>query len=251
MVPEDFEDYLEVNKKHWNVWARRDWPHKKELLEQIRNGGPFIEEVEPKLAPYLRNIQGKKVFVPQFGDGLVMLACAKRGAIVTGVDLSSEQIRLAEESSAYCGVHVNLLEADIQKLPEEVPIDYFDIAVTECGIFGWIRNLDAWMNNVYKVLKNGGKLIVSDFHPLSVIAEGKEGRVTFKRSYFNQGSKIVRPEKDVPHAIEFLWKFSDVINAAIHAGFRIDYVEEYYVEQTRRKKVPFLPTDFLLVATKS
>jgi SAM-dependent methyltransferase len=176
LASEDFEEYLEVNKKHWNVWARRDWPYKKKLLEQIRNGGPFIEEVEPRLVPYLKNIQGKKVFVPQFGDGLVMLACAKRGAIVTGVDSSSEQIRLAEKAMAYCGVDVNLLEADIQKLPTYVPSDYFDIAVTECGIFGWIGNLDALMSNVYKVLKNGGKLVVSDFHPLSVLQKKKRGK---------------------------------------------------------------------------
>jgi SAM-dependent methyltransferase len=250
LTSEDSKEYSKVNKKHWNVWARRDWSYKKKRLEQIRNGGPFIEEVEPKLVPYLKNIHGKKVFVPQFGDGLVMLACAKRGAIVTGVDLSSEQIRLAKEAMAYCGVHVNLLEADIQKLPEGVPHDYFDIAVTECGIFGWIGNLNAWMDNVYKVLKNGGKLVVSDFHPLSVIAEENEGRVTFKRSYFDQSAKIVRPEKDVPPAIEFLWKLSDIINAAIHAGFRIENLEEYYVKRARRKKLPFLPTDFLLVATK-
>jgi len=49
MAPEDFDDYLKINKKHWNVWARRDWPYKKEWFEQIRNGSPFIEEVEPKL----------------------------------------------------------------------------------------------------------------------------------------------------------------------------------------------------------
>jgi SAM-dependent methyltransferase len=250
MSSEDSEDYLKVNKKHWNVWARRNWSYKKERLKQIRNSGPFFEEVEPKLAPYLRNIQGKKVFVPQFGDGLVMLACAKKGAIVTGVDLSIEQIRLAEEARTYCGVDVNLLEADIQKLPKDVPNNYFDIAVTECGIFGWISNLDAWMSNVYKVLKNEGKLLVSDFHPLSVIAEEKKGKVTLKKSYFDQGPKIIRPEKDVPPAIEFLWKLSDVINAAIRAGFRIDHIEEYYVKQTQRKKVPLLPTDFLLVATK-
>jgi SAM-dependent methyltransferase len=251
MPRENLEVYTKVNKKHWNVWAKRDWPYKKERLKQIRNGGPFIEEVEPKLAPYLKNIQGKKVLVPQFGDGLVMLVCAKKGATVTGVDLSSAQIQLAKEASAYCGVHVNLLEGDIQKLPRDVPNDYFDIAVTECGIFGWIGNLDAWMSNVYRVLKNGGKLIVSDFHPLSVIAEEKKGKVTFKRSYFDQGPKIVRPKKDVPPAVEFVWKLSDVINAAICAGFRIECVEEYYVKQARRRKAPFLPTDFLLAATKS
>lgn len=56
-------------------------------------------------------------------------------------------------------------------------------------------------------------------------------------------------EKDAPPATEFLWKLSDIINAAIHAGFQINHVEEYYVEQ-KPGKVPLLPTDFLLVATK-
>jgi len=77
-----------------------------------------------------------------------MLACAKKGAVVTGVDLSSEQIRLARQAAAYCDVEVRLVEADIRELPEDVPRDHFDLAATECGIFGWIGNLDAWMNSV-------------------------------------------------------------------------------------------------------
>jgi len=102
------------------------------------------------------------VIVFQFGDGLVMLACAKKGAIVTGVDFSSEQIRLARKAAKYCGVDVKLVEADCQNLPQSVPTDYFDLVVTECGIFCWIQNLEAWMKNAYKVLKKNGRLAVSD-----------------------------------------------------------------------------------------
>lgn len=249
MASGDFEDYFQVNRKHWNVWARRNWPYKKDRLKQIKDGAPYLEEIEPKLAPYLSDIRGKKVIVLQFGDGLVLLACAKKGAIVTGVDFSGEQIRLVKEAAKYCDVNVNLVEADCQNLPESIPSEHFDLAVAECGIFVWIWGLNAWMRNAYTVLKYGGKLAVSDFHPLSAIAEEKEGRAIFRRSYFDQRPEIVQPEKDAPPSVEFHWKLSDIINAAIWAGFQVDRVEEYYVEQ-RPKKVPLLPTDFLLVATK-
>jgi len=132
--------------------------------------------------------------------------------------------------------------------------NYFDLAVAECGIFIWVENLDAWMRNAYRVLRNGGKLIVSDFHPLSIIAEEKDGIVTFRKSYFNQHPQTYQPEfwgdeENAPPAVEFLWKLSDIIDVAIQTGFRIDCVEEYYVEQ-ESKRVPPVSTDFLLVATK-
>ncbi|HVP26792.1 MAG TPA: class I SAM-dependent methyltransferase [Candidatus Bathyarchaeia archaeon] len=239
-----------MNKKHWNTWAKRDWRYKTCRLKHIRDGEPYIEKFEPKLAPYLRNIKGKKVIVFQFGDGLVMLACAKKGATVTGVDFSSEQIRLARKAAEYCGVNVKLVEADCQNLPKTAPRNYFDLVVTECGIFCWIQNPETWMKNACEVLKKNGKLAVSDFHPISVISEEKDGKITFKKSYFDQCPEEYKPEKDVPTAVLFLWKLSDIINAAIRAGFQIEYVEEYYAEQ-EDKKVPILPTDFLLVAKKT
>jgi ubiquinone/menaquinone biosynthesis C-methylase UbiE len=222
---------------------------KADLRKLIRDGGPYLEKMEPQLCPYLKNIRGKKVIVLQFGDGLLMLACAKKGATVWGVDFSSEQVRLAGEAATYCGVHVKLVEADCQNLPESVPNDYFDLAVAECGIFVWIENIDAWMRNAYRVLKGGGRLVVSDFHPLSMIAEEADKTVTFRKSYFDQHPEIYQPEEDAPPVVEFMWKLSDILNAAIQAGFRIDRVEEFHVEE-EGKRVPLLPTDFLLVATK-
>jgi hypothetical protein len=44
-------------------------------------------------------------------------------------------------------------------------------------------------------------------------------------------------------------KLSDIINATIQAGFRIERVEEFYVEE-EDKRIPLMPTDYLLVATK-
>jgi len=243
------KNYIQKNKQHWDVIARSDWPKKAELRKKIRDGFPYLEKMEPKLAPYLSDIDGKKIIVLQFGDGLVLLACAKKGAIVTGVDLSGEQVRFVKKAAAYCDVNVELVEADCQKLPKSIPNNYFDLAIAECGIFIWISNIEAWMKNAYRVLKTGGRVIVSDFHPLFMIAEEKEGAITFTKSYFDQQPKVYQPEKNAPPAVEFLWKLSDIINAAVEAGFRINRVEEFYVEKSD-EKIPLIPTDFLLVATK-
>ncbi len=243
------KDYIWINKRHWDAIAKRERVNKVDMFRQIRDGAPYLEKWEPKLGPYLKHIKGKRIIVPQFGDGLVMLACAKKGAVVTGVDFSSEQIQFAREAAAYCGVDVNLVEADWQNLPKSIPDNHFDLAVTECGIFIWIADLDVWMRNAYRVLKRDGKLIVSDFHPLSIITDEKDGKVTFRRSYFDQRPEICQTEGDTPPSVEFRWKLSDIINAAIRGEFRIDCVEEYYVEQ-EKKRFPLLPTDFLLVATK-
>ncbi len=242
--------YVQVNKRHWNSAHQRYNPDRAKYLKLIKTGYPYLEKVEPKIEPYLRRIRRKKIIVPQFGDGLLLLACAKKGALVTGVDISSEQIRLTKKGARYCGVDIVLIEADWQRLPQSIPDNSFDIVVTECGIFIWIKNLDAWMKNAYRVLGKGRRLIVSDFHPLSMCTEAKRNgeSVIFTRSYFDQQPQI-RHEEGVPPSIEFTWKLSDIINAAIDAGFRIDRVEEYCVEE-KAGRVPMIPTDFLLVATK-
>jgi 2-polyprenyl-3-methyl-5-hydroxy-6-metoxy-1,4-benzoquinol methylase len=114
MSPEYSRNYIQINKRHWDALAKRDWAKKAELRKQIRDGADYIEMMEPKLGPYLKDIAEKKVIVLQFGDGLLMLACAKKGAVVTGVDFSREQVRLARKAAAFCGVDVNLVEADCQ-----------------------------------------------------------------------------------------------------------------------------------------
>lgn len=243
-----FKDYLRINKRHWDVIADRDPVKKAEMLRQIVEDADYLEKWEPKLSSYLKRIKGKRIIVPQFGDGLVMLALAKKGATVTGVDLSGNQVLNARKAAERCGVNVELVEADWQNLPDSIPKNHFDFVVTECGIFIWIQKLDAWMNNTYKVLRNGGMLIVTDFHPLSMITELKDGRITFRKSYFDQKPELRKEEGMLP-SIEFVWKLSDVVNSAIQAGFHVKRLEEFYVDEP--EGIPLIPNNFLLVGQKS
>jgi hypothetical protein len=117
--PIDLKDHIRINKQHWDAIALKNWPSKKTVLPEIvRDPDSFLERVEPHLFPYLRDIERKWVIVLQFGDAHVMLACATKGAEVTGVDFSTEHIRLARKAAKFCKVNVKLVEADCKIFPK-------------------------------------------------------------------------------------------------------------------------------------
>jgi len=248
------EDHIRINRKHWDAVAVKNWPSKKAVLPEIaRDPDSFLKRVEPHLFPRLKEIKGSRVIVLQFGDAHVMRACAMKGAEVTGVDFSSEQVRLAREAAEFCRVNLKLVKADCQNLPESIPESYFDLAVGECGIFAWIADLDSWMRNSHRALKSGAKLIVQDFHPISVAAKDfrakvEDGIVAFRKSYLDQSAEVRHSEPDLPPAVEFTWKISDIINASIRAGFQIDHLEEFY--DGPGESLSLIPNYFFLIATK-
>jgi len=245
----DPKDYLQINKRHWDALAVEKWHEMKtELPHIVQDPDSCLERWEPHMFPYLRHIKGTRVIVLQFGDAAMVLACAKKGAEVTGVDLSSEQIRLAKKAAKFCRVNVKLVKADCQNLPDSIPQSYYDLAIAECGIFIWIADLDAWMRNAYKVLKRGGKLLAQDFHPLYHCIK-KEGEViNIKRSYFDQTPEVYYPKEKVPPGITFTWKTSDVINAAIDAGFQVDHLVEFY--DGPKEGLDLIPNKYFFAATK-
>ncbi len=104
------------------------------------------------------------------------------------------------------------------------------------------------MRNAYDVLKRGGKLLAQDFHPLYHCIKKEGGVITIKRSYFDQSPEVYYPKEKVPYGITFTWKISDVINAAIDAGFQIDHLEEFY--DGPKEGLNLIPSKYLLVATK-
>lgn len=235
------------NRRYWDSVAQRNWEEKAGLRRKIKDGFPYLEESEPKIAPYLKDIKGKRIIVLQFGDGLVMLSCAKKGALVTGVDFSREQIRLAGISAQECGVNLDLIEADCQCLPSTIPDSHFDIAVAEDGVFSWIEDLDSWMHGVHRVLKAKGRLVVSDHHPLTSCLQVEKARPRFTASYLYQMPRILKASDGTPSSVVVLWKLSDIVNAALKAGFVIEHMDEFVAPGVEAP----IPGYFLLVAKKT
>jgi SAM-dependent methyltransferase len=251
------EEIVQINEHHWDVVTRRASRDREKWADELRNIADdpdhYLKTREHMLYPYLREVTGRRVIVLQFGSAQVLLACALRGAEVTGVDLSSEKISLAQEALEKYHADAKTFKADCQDLPPSIPRSHFDIAVAECGVLIWIPDLNAWMSNAFSVLKDGGLLLVQDFHPISSIvddfvvkAEGNRS-IVVQRSYLDQSPDYLRDE-NYPLGVNYTWKLADVVNAAIGAGFQIRRLEEFY---DRVEEEPnLLPNKYLLVAER-
>jgi ubiquinone/menaquinone biosynthesis C-methylase UbiE len=61
-------------------------------------------------------LHGQAVLVPGCGEGIDAIQCAKLGAVVEGVDLSPDMLRLAEESAVREGVSVHFQCMPVERL---------------------------------------------------------------------------------------------------------------------------------------
>lgn len=105
------------------------------------------------------------------GDSLLDLACgqgrhlielAKRGSYnLNGLDRSRYLIQRAKNISKKNGLGINFKEGDVRKLPYDT--DSFDFLTILGNSFGYFESLEEdvkILNEVYRVLKPGGKLLL-------------------------------------------------------------------------------------------
>ena len=100
------------------------------------------------------------------GTGVVALAAARRGARVSGLDLTPELLAQARVHSALAGVDIAWTEGDVEALP--YPDASFDAVLSQFGhIFA--PRPDVALGEMLRVLKPGGTLAFSTWPPHSFI----------------------------------------------------------------------------------
>lgn len=109
-------------------------------------------------------VPGARVLDVGCGPGRHALALAKRGAVVTGVDISEEFIRLAREGAATAAIEVAFECGDARGLAFD---EEFDAVICLCqGAFGLPEQADddhAVFDGLVRALKPGGRLALSAF----------------------------------------------------------------------------------------
>ena len=93
------------------------------------------------------------------GDLSVQLARQSAG-LVLGADFCHPMLTLARGKAAACGSHIHFLEADAMNLPfSESSLD----AVTVAFGFRNLANYDRGLQEIWRVLKRGGRLAILEF----------------------------------------------------------------------------------------
>ncbi len=120
--------YIEVNRNTWNIWTAQHTQseHHKDV-QRYRETGSSLRSIE--LAE-LGEVTGKTLLHLQCNMGADTLSWAKRGAVVTGMDVSEVAIAQASELAGQTHTAARFLAADVYALPDVLP-EAFDIVFTK------------------------------------------------------------------------------------------------------------------------
>ena len=248
-------DYSAQNKIAWEYDAYEFW--------RRHNGTPF--ELAAKLvADPHRTLRRYEAYFGAF-DGVrianICGSCGKKavplallGAEVTVFDISEHNRRYALELAEAAGVRLDYQVGDVLEIDMNTYGGAFDVVFMEGGVLHYFHDLAQFMDIMHGLLKPGGKLILSDFHPLTKVldaldlqlpdigyffSEVFEGEMAHARFYDKE------TRRSFPKCSYRKYTLSEIINATLDAGFNLRRFDEH--PAWNKKK---LPGEFTLAATK-
>ncbi|QQO09990.1 class I SAM-dependent methyltransferase [Breznakiella homolactica] len=221
---------IESNKTAWGLLSKDHYEHFKKVL--MENESLLSSVVEKELG----DISGKTIIHLQCNTGADSISLARKGAIVTGVDLVPENIYYAKKMAEELGIkNIDFFESDIMELKENHNKKY-DMVFTTEGVLIWLPDLNKWAETVKHLLNENGELYLLDSHPFFLTFDEeklKDNKLEIKYPYFVRepdcfdtiGGYASDEKKAVTY--EWMYKISDIINPLAGAGLTIENFNEY------------------------
>ncbi len=166
----------------------------------------------------LGELGGKNVVELGCGGGQCSVAFAKRGAKVTGVDFSDQQLARARSVARKEGVVVEFIKASIEALTA-IPDSSQDIAFSAYA-FQFVSDLSRAFSEIYRVLRSGGIFVFSLDHPFYSCFPTDLSELKVVRSYFNDKSTENALGREYPRNL------SELFNALFDSGFIVAKILE-------------------------
>jgi 2-polyprenyl-3-methyl-5-hydroxy-6-metoxy-1,4-benzoquinol methylase len=207
---------------------------------------------------YLAGIAGKRVCVLGSGDNQVVFALAGLGASVTSVDISQNQLQVAERRSRELGLSIEFVQADVADL-SAFASDSFDAVYTGGHVAVWVADLSRYYAEAARILAPSGLLMVSEYHPFRRIWKESKTALSVKSDYLDRGpfeydytDNVLSREVGHLTCYEHHWTIGDFLNAVISAGCRILFVDEFgeHVGEWEGAPLAGLPEFLLIVARR-
>lgn len=242
MSPEaGWEQRRADNRAFWDHLADRHERSGFYDLEGIRAGRLAVRPHElAELGP----VRGLTLCHLQCHLGTDTLAWAREGARVVGVDLSPRSIAVARRLAHDLGVDAEFVEADVYQAPEVLGGRTFDVVYTGYGALVWLPDLGPWALSVARLLKPGGVLYLSEFHPFHEMMAWD--RLEIENDYFQEeastyeegGDYTGEGEPFMARNHQWIHPLGEVVSAVAGAGLRIDFLHEH--EGIHWQRWPFL-----------
>lgn len=223
---EPANDHVTTNRQYWNQKAH-NWVAAGERAWAAAEptwGIWNAPESELQLLP--SDMNGMKAVELGCGTGYVAGWMARRGADVTGIDVSDEQLATARRLAAQHGAQLDLLHGNAEKTP--FADANFDFAISEYGAAIWCDPY-VWIPEAHRILKPGGRLRFLGNHPMVAMFSPPDGSAVvreFQRPYFGTHKLDWSEVEFDPGGVEFSLTFQAWIELFRATGFAIEGFKE-------------------------
>ena len=225
------DNYFDINKATWNdkvkVHAKSDMYD----LEAFKTGKSSLMSYELEA---LGDVFGKSLLHLQCHFGQDTLSWSRMGAKCTGIDLSDEGIKLAQNLNDELKLDAKFICCNVLDTSKYVK-DTFDIVFTSYGVIGWLPDLKPWGKMIAERLKKGGTFFMAEFHPIVWMFDYLDDKPIMKYGYMQD--EVIYEEYEGTYADEtskmlskeYGWNhgLSEVVNSLIEAGLHIEYLKEF------------------------
>jgi len=141
---------------------------------------PLIELEEPDLFAIIGKVKNKTILDAGCGTGRISLHLLKKGAKVHGIDIGPNMIKNAKMKTEQYKNRCEFKLASLYKIPYQK--NSFDIVVSNL-VLSHIKNLDKVVNEMTRVLKPNGVMVISDMHPFAMVLGAGTSYVQDKKAY--------------------------------------------------------------------
>lgn len=252
---EKHSNYRTQNKKAWEYSAYEFW---------IRNSGTPAERAKKDRENPLGMLKRYADYFDGYADVRIANICgscgkkavplAVLGAAVTVFDISEDNRKYATEVAAAADVPINYEVCDVLEIDTGKYGSYFDVVFMEGGILHYFHDINEFMHMMHTLLRPDGKMICSDFHPFTKIADIlnlEQPAMSYFSTDIYEGEMaharfFEEPVRSrMPKCLYRKYTVSEIINAVISSGFSLERFDEHPAWTDHR-----IPGEFTLVAMK-
>jgi SAM-dependent methyltransferase len=223
------QNWLEANRSAWN---QRTAVHKDSAfydVEAWKSGKECLNAIE---LSEMGDVSGKSLLHLQCHFGQDTLSWARRGALVTGCDLSDAAIDYGRQLAHEVQVPAQFVCCNLYDLPLHLT-EKFDIVFTSYGTIGWLPDLEKWAAVIRHFLKPDGFFYMAEFHP--VVWMFNDDFTALQYPYHNNGVIETQntgsyTDRDAPvQYTDYSWNhgLSEVLNALLGAGLHLRFFNEF------------------------
>ena len=223
---ESLPEHVRVNRAQWDADAP-DWVAVGERAWAAREptwGVWNVPETTVGLLP--KDMAGMDAIELGCGTGYVSAWMARRGATVTAIDNSQQQLETARRLDAEHRLDITWIHGNAEQVPQ--PDGSYDFAVSEYGAAIWCDPF-VWVPEAHRLLRTGGVLAFLGNQPLSLACtplDGSPTSETLVRDWFSLHRIDWRQVEIDPDGIEFTLPTGGWFRLFDRVGFDvIDYQE--------------------------